>query len=183
MARQAARVVHQARHFEHAGVEVEPEIAARHAGGGLAAGEPGEQRRLRSNCHRSGTDASSQVSGGDRIFPGGKPSAAGAAGRKPIEIQRSITPPTGDQGQSDRSKTAIRDRDSGDTGHFFRWHRELIAKKYDGSKSRRPGRPRTAADSEELVLLMARDNPRWGYTLIRGALHHLGHEIVRNNIK
>ena len=30
---------------------------------------------------------------------------------------------------------------------------------------------------------MARDNPRWGYTRIRGALHDLGHEIARNTIK
>ena len=30
---------------------------------------------------------------------------------------------------------------------------------------------------------MARDNPRWGYTRIRGALHNLGHEIGRNTIK
>ena len=66
---------------------------------------------------------------------------------------------------------------------LFRWHRELIAKKYDGSQSRRPGRPRTEADIEELVVLMARDNPRWGYTRIRGALHNLGHEIARNTIK
>ena len=42
---------------------------------------------------------------------------------------------------------------------LLRWHRALIAKKYDGSKQRRPGRPRTEADIEELVLLMARDNP------------------------
>jgi hypothetical protein len=63
---------------------------------------------------------------------------------------------------------------------LFRWHRELIAKKYDGSKSRRPGRPRTGVDIEELVLLMARDNPRWGYTRIRAALFNLGHEIARN---
>ncbi len=66
---------------------------------------------------------------------------------------------------------------------LFRWYRELIANKYDGSKSRRPGRPRTAVDIEELVLLMARDNPRWGYTRIRGALFNLGHEIARNTIK
>ena len=39
---------------------------------------------------------------------------------------------------------------------LFRWYRELIAKKYDGSKNRRPGRPRTAVDIEELVLRMAR---------------------------
>ena len=28
---------------------------------------------------------------------------------------------------------------------LLRWHRELIAKKYDGSEQRRPGRPRIAA--------------------------------------
>jgi transposase InsO family protein len=66
---------------------------------------------------------------------------------------------------------------------LLRWHRELIAKKYDGSKNRRSGRPRTEVDIEELVLLMARENPRWGYTRIRGALHNLGHEIARNTIK
>jgi hypothetical protein len=66
---------------------------------------------------------------------------------------------------------------------LFRWYRELIAKKYNGSKNRRAGRPRTEADIEELVLRIARDNPRWGYTRIRGALHNLGHEIARNTIK
>ncbi len=30
---------------------------------------------------------------------------------------------------------------------------------------------------------MARENPRWGYTRIRGALYNLGHEIGRNTIK
>jgi hypothetical protein len=30
---------------------------------------------------------------------------------------------------------------------------------------------------------MARENPRWGYTRIRGALDNLGHEIGRNTIK
>jgi putative transposase len=30
---------------------------------------------------------------------------------------------------------------------------------------------------------MARENPRWGYARIRGALHNLGHEIARNTIK
>jgi hypothetical protein len=30
---------------------------------------------------------------------------------------------------------------------------------------------------------MARDNPRWGYTRIGGALYNLGHEIGRNTIK
>lgn len=59
----------------------------------------------------------------------------------------------------------------------------LVAKKYDGSKGGRLGRPRTAVKIQELILRMARENPRWGYTRIRGALHSLGHEISRNTIK
>jgi len=30
---------------------------------------------------------------------------------------------------------------------------------------------------------MAVENPRWGYTRIRGALANLGHEIARNTVK
>jgi transposase InsO family protein len=66
---------------------------------------------------------------------------------------------------------------------LLRWYRRLIAKKYDGSQARRVGRPKTAAEIERLILRMARDNPRWGYTRIRGALRNLGHEIGRNTIK
>jgi putative transposase len=66
---------------------------------------------------------------------------------------------------------------------LLRWHRQLIAKKYDGSKTRRPGRPKTAVEIEKLIVRMARENPRWGYTRIRGALYNLGHEIGRNTIK
>ncbi len=66
---------------------------------------------------------------------------------------------------------------------LLRWYRRLIAKKYDGSQARGAGRPKTAAEIERLILRMARDNPRWGYTRIRGALRNLGHEIGRNTIK
>lgn len=66
---------------------------------------------------------------------------------------------------------------------LLRWYRVLIARKYDGSKARRAGRPKTPVDIEQLVLRMARDNPRWGYTRIRGALRNLGHEVGRNTIK
>ncbi len=53
------------------------------------------------------------------------------------------------------------------------WYRRLIAKKYDGSQTRSLGRPKTTAEVEGLIVRMARDNPRWGYTRIRGALHNL----------
>ncbi len=66
---------------------------------------------------------------------------------------------------------------------LLRWYRRLVAKKYDGSKARRAGRPRTAAEIEKLILRVARENPGWGYTRIRGALRNVGHEIGRNTIK
>ena len=40
--------------------------------------------------------------------------------------------------------------------------------------------PREVAD---LVVRMAVENPRWGYTRIRGALANLVHEIARNTVK
>jgi len=66
---------------------------------------------------------------------------------------------------------------------ILRWYRKLIAQKYDGSKKRGPGRPRTQKDIAELVITMAKANPRWGYTRIRGAMRNLGHELGRSTIK
>src|SRR5262245_8325140 len=43
------------------------------------------------------------------------------------------------------------------------WHRRLIAKKYDGSANRGPGRPRTAAEIVALLSRMAEENRSWGY--------------------
>src|SRR6185503_2239257 len=62
------------------------------------------------------------------------------------------------------------------------WHRRLIAKKYDSSKKRKPGRPPTKLDIRELVLRMARENRSWGYTRIQGALANLRHEVGRGTI-
>jgi len=42
------------------------------------------------------------------------------------------------------------------------WHRKLIAQKYDGSGKRGPGRPRTAGETENLVVRMAEENRDWG---------------------
>ena len=62
------------------------------------------------------------------------------------------------------------------------WHRKLISKKYDGSAQRGPGRPKTAAALEALVVRMADENRDWGYRRIQGALSNLGHEIARSTI-
>jgi putative transposase len=66
---------------------------------------------------------------------------------------------------------------------ILRWYRRLIAKKYDGSARRRRGRPMTPRELAELVVRMPVENPRWGYTRIRGALANLGHRIARNTGK
>src|SRR3989449_2632613 len=62
------------------------------------------------------------------------------------------------------------------------WHRRLIAKKYDGSANRRPGRPRTAAEIAALVTRMAKENRSWGYRRIQGALSNLGHLLAFKTI-
>ena len=62
------------------------------------------------------------------------------------------------------------------------WHRRLIARKYDGSKQRSPGRPCTREEIQELVVRMATENRDWGYRRIQGALANLGHEVGRGTI-
>jgi len=58
------------------------------------------------------------------------------------------------------------------------WCRKLVARKFDGSKSRRyPGRPRIDGKTEALVVRMARENSAWGYDRIVGAMANLGYTI------
>jgi transposase len=65
---------------------------------------------------------------------------------------------------------------------LLRWHRQLVAHKYDGSGKRRPGRPRTAAEIEQVVVRMAQENRDWGYRRIQGALSNPGHKLARSTI-
>jgi transposase InsO family protein len=62
------------------------------------------------------------------------------------------------------------------------WHRQLIARKYDGHKRRGPGRPRVLAEIRQLIVRMATENRDWGYTRIQGALANLGHDVGRGTI-
>ncbi len=66
---------------------------------------------------------------------------------------------------------------------LLRWDRELVAEQYDGGSKRLPGRPRIEGEIQRLIVRMAIENPRWGYTRIRGALMNPGHELGRNTIK
>ena len=65
---------------------------------------------------------------------------------------------------------------------LLRWHQRLIAQKYDGTGKRAPGRPRTAAEVEQLVIQMAEQNRDWGYRRIQGALSNLGHKLAGSTI-
>ena len=61
---------------------------------------------------------------------------------------------------------------------LFRWYRDLIAKKFDGSRFRKStGRPPLDEEIERLVMRMARENPSWGYDRIVGAMANLGHQV------
>ena len=43
------------------------------------------------------------------------------------------------------------------------WHKELVRRKWTFKHTRPPGRPRTSSEIEELVVRIARENPRSGY--------------------
>ena len=62
------------------------------------------------------------------------------------------------------------------------WHRNMVARKYDGSRKRGPGRPRVMEQIRELIVKFAGENGTWGYTRIRGALANLGHRVGRSTI-
>lgn len=59
---------------------------------------------------------------------------------------------------------------------LLKWHRKLIAKKWDFSDRRRTklGRPSITPQIEKLVVQFARENPSWGYDRIAGALANHG---------
>ncbi len=59
---------------------------------------------------------------------------------------------------------------------------EADRKKLYVSQVRKLGRPKTATEIEQQILRMARDNPRWGYTRIRGALRNLGHVLRSRDV-
>ena len=65
---------------------------------------------------------------------------------------------------------------------LLRWHRQLVASKWNYTQRRGPGRPRVMKAIVDLILRMAEENPSWGYTRIRGALANLGHQVGRGTI-
>jgi transposase InsO family protein len=65
---------------------------------------------------------------------------------------------------------------------LLRWHRQLVARKWNFSHCRRPGRPGLMQRISKLMVRMAQDNPSWGYTRIQGAMDNLGHRVGRGTV-
>ena len=67
---------------------------------------------------------------------------------------------------------------------LMRWYRKLCVAKYDGSaqRQRTPGRPRTPDETRELVLRLARENTRAGYTRIADIMRGLDFQISRSTV-
>jgi putative transposase len=66
---------------------------------------------------------------------------------------------------------------------LLRWHREIVKRKWTFDNRPRRGRPPISAACAELMLRLARENPRWGYGKIQGELRKLGHRVSRSAIK
>jgi putative transposase len=66
---------------------------------------------------------------------------------------------------------------------ILRWHRELVAKKWDHSDKRKTvGRPRIRQVIVDSILRFARENPTWGYDRIQGALANVGYQIADSTV-
>src|SRR5437870_13345897 len=65
---------------------------------------------------------------------------------------------------------------------LLRWHRRLVAQKCNFAERRGAGRPGIMRHISELIVRMAQENPRWGYTRIQGALTNLSHKVGRGTI-
>jgi transposase len=65
---------------------------------------------------------------------------------------------------------------------ILRWHRRLVARTWDYTARRRPGRPPTAAAIRHPVTGIAKDNPTWSHRRIHGELAGLGYTLAPSTV-
>src|SRR5215210_3889258 len=65
---------------------------------------------------------------------------------------------------------------------LLRWHREIVRRKWTFDNHPERGRPPVSAACVELIVRLARENPRWGYGKLQGELGKLGHQVSRSAI-
>lgn len=65
---------------------------------------------------------------------------------------------------------------------LVRWHRDLVRRRWTYPR-RRCGRPELAKEIRELVLRLARENPRWGYQRIVGEMGGLGLRVSATSVR
>jgi len=65
----------------------------------------------------------------------------------------------------------------------LRWHRELVHRKWTYSHKNKGGRPSISKELEDLILRLARENPRWGYGKIQGEIIKLSFKVSQSTVR
>ncbi len=66
---------------------------------------------------------------------------------------------------------------------LLKWHRELVRYKWTFARPQSSGRPSITTDTKALILRLAKENPRWGYSKLQGELLKLGYDIGRTTVR